>query len=153
MAAASPWARDDADAINRALSTEGGHLFVGEAGYVLAYQRGTTLSGYDVVPVKAACIAAGLPVIDSRRLGFEAALHLAVHGPMVAVGKPADAQSWHALAHAPLHHVAALYHAAGAEVVNLPAVTGAGSEGGGTGASRQEAPPALPSQAGMIVAG
>ena len=153
MAAASPWARDDADAISRALSTAGGHLFVGEAGYTLAYQRGTTLSGYDVAPVRAACVAAGLPVIDSRRLGFEAALHLAIHGPMIAVGEPPDAQPWHALAHAPLHHVAALYHAAGAEVVNLPAVTGAGSEGDGTGASRQEAPPALAHQAGMAVTG
>ena len=89
MADTSSWARDDADAIDRALSTEGGHLFVGEGGYVLAYQRGTTLSGYDVAPVKAACIAAGLPVIDSRRLGFEAALHLAIHTPMIAVGEPA----------------------------------------------------------------
>lgn len=128
MIDASPWARDDADAISRALCTEGGHLFIGEPGYILAYQRGTTLSGCDVEPVKAACVAAGLPVIDSRRLGFETALHLAIHGRMIAVGEPADVQPWHDLAHAPLRHVAALYHAAGAEVVNLPAVTGADAE-------------------------
>ena len=128
MANASPWARDDADAINRALAVDGGHLFVGDAGFTLAYQRGTTLSGYDVEALKAACVAAGLPVIDSRRLGFETALHLAIHTPMIAVGKPADAEPWHAMAHAPLHHVAALYHAAGAEVANLPAVTGADAE-------------------------
>lgn len=128
MADASPWARDDADAIGRALAVDGGHLFLGEGGFTLAYQRGTTLSGYDVERVKAACVAAGLPVIDSRRLGFETALHLAIHTPMIAVGEPADVQPWHGLAHAPLHHVAALYHAAGAEVVNLPAVTGTGAE-------------------------
>ena len=128
MAGASPWARDDADAIGRALAVDGGHLFVGDGGFTLAYGRGTTLSGYDVAPVKAACIAAGLPVIDSRRLGFEIALHLAIHTPMIAVGEPADAEPWHAMAHAPLHHVAALYHAGGAEVVNLPAVTGADVE-------------------------
>lgn len=128
MADASPWARDDADAIERALAVDGGHLFLGEAGFTLAYQRGTTLSGYDVAAIKAACIAAGLPVIDSRGLGFETALHLAIHTPMIAVGEPADAQPWHAMAHAPLHHVAALYHAAGAEVDNLPAVTGTDAE-------------------------
>jgi len=128
MADVSPWARDDADAIERALAVDGGHLFVGEGGFTLAYQRGTTLSGYDVEPVRAACIAAGLPVIDSRCLGFDAALHLAIHTPMIAVGEPADAKPWHGLAHAPLHHVAALYHAAGAEVVNLPTVTGAAAE-------------------------
>jgi len=124
MAAVSPWARDDADAIDRALAVDGGHLFVGDHGFTLAYQRGTTLSGYDVAPIK----AAGLPVVDSRGLGFDAALHLAIHSPMIAVGEPADAEPWHGLAHAPLHHVAALYHAAGAEVVNLPAVTGAAVE-------------------------
>lgn len=107
---------------------DGGHLFVGDAGFTLVDQRGTTLSGYDVEPVKAACIAAGLPAIDSRRLGFEAALHLAIHTPMIAVGEPADAQPWHAMAHAPLRHVAALYHAAGAEVANLLAVTDADAE-------------------------
>ena len=128
MANASPWARDDADAINRALAVDGGHLFVGDAGFTLAYQRGTTLSGYNVEALKAACVAAGLPVIDSRRLGFETALNLAIYTPMIAVGEPADAQPWHAMVHAPLHHVAALYHAAGAEVVNLPAVTGTGAE-------------------------
>ena len=128
MADASSWARDDADAISRALAVDGGHLFLGEAGFTLAYQRGTKLSGYDMAAIKAACIAAGLPVIDSRGLGFEAALHLAIHTPMIAVGEPADAGPWHAMAYAPLHHVAALYHAAGAEVTNLPDETGADVE-------------------------
>ena len=128
MADASPWPRDEADTIGRALAVDGGHLFIGEVGFVLAYERGAKLSGHDVAPIKAACVQAGLPVIDSRRLGFETALHLAIHGPMIAVGKPADPQPWHLLAYAPLHHVAALYHAAGAEVLNLPGVTDAGAE-------------------------
>ena len=128
MVDALNWARDDAERISRALAVGGAHLFVGPGGYTLLYQPGTTLSGYDVVPMKAACIAAGLPVIDSRMLPFDTALQLAIHSPMIAVGEPPDAQPWHGWAHAPLHHVAALYHAAGAEVVNLPEVTGTGRE-------------------------
>ena len=128
MADASAWARNDADAINRALAVDGGHLFIGAGGFALAHGRGSTLGGHDVAPVKAACVAAGLPVIDSRCLGFEAALHLAIHAPMIAVGEPADPEPWHAMAHAPLRHVAALYHAARAEVLNLPGVTGADAE-------------------------
>jgi len=128
MANTLTWARDDAERISRALTVDGAHLCIGQGGYTLFYQRGTTLSGYDVVPMKAACIAAGLPVIDSRMLPFDTALQLAIHSPMIAVGEPPDAQPWHGWAHAPLHHVAALYHAAGAEVINLPEVTGTDGE-------------------------
>jgi len=108
---------------------DGAYLFIEQGGYTLYHQRGTTLSGYDVVPMKAACIAAGLAVIGSRMLSFDTALQLAIHSPMIAVGEPPDAQPWHGRTYAPLHHVAALYHAAGAEVVNLPKVAGMG---GGT---------------------
>ena len=45
---------------------------------------------------------------------------LAVKGPMLAVGAPASVPPWHALAYAPLAHVAGRYRAAGAEVINLP---------------------------------
>lgn len=128
MADTLAWACDDAERISRALTVDGAHLFVGQGRYTFYYALGTTLSGYDVIPMKAACIAAGLPVIDSRMLPFDTALHLAVHSPMIAVGEPPDAQPWHGWAHAPLRHVAALYHAAGAEVVNLPDVTDTNGE-------------------------
>ena len=69
---------------------------------------------------------------------------LAVEGPMIAVGKAPDPRPWHFLSHAPaasrkcsafrcaarfgeLAHVAALYHAAGAEVLNVPGVPGPGA--------------------------
>jgi len=128
MADTLAWGCDDAERISRALAVDGAHLFIGQGGYTLFHQRGTTLSGYDVVPMKAACIVAGLPVIDSHMLPFDTALQLAIHSPMIAVGEPPDAHPWHGWAHAPLHHVAALYHAAGAEVVNLPEVTGTDGE-------------------------
>ena len=56
---------DDRGLIARALATVSGHLAIGRGGYTLHYDRGCRLSGYDVEPIKAACIAAGLPVIDS----------------------------------------------------------------------------------------
>ena len=68
-----------------------------------------------------ACIAAGLPVIDSRALPFEVVCDLAVRGPMVAVGEPASPPPWGAFSYAPLAAVADAYRAAGAEVWNLPA--------------------------------
>lgn len=92
MADTSTWACDDAERISRALGVDGAHLFIGQGGYTLYYKQGTTLSGYDVVPMKAACIAAGLAVIDSRTLPFDTALQLAIHTPLIAVGEPADAQ-------------------------------------------------------------
>ncbi len=117
---AAPWPRTDAEYIARALTVEGGHLGIGCGGYTLYYARGATLSGYDVQPMKAACTAAGLPVVDSRTVDFDTVFDLAVKGPMIAVGEPASEPPWHALAYAPLAHVAGLYRAAGAEVINLP---------------------------------
>lgn len=110
---------EDDPYIARALATEGGHLAIGRGGYALHYDRGCTLSGYDCESMKAACIAAGLPVIDSREVPFDAVVKLAVSGPMIAVGEPAHPEPWHALSSAPLAVIAEAYRAAGAEVVNL----------------------------------
>ena len=108
------------DWIARALATEGGHLSIGRGGFLLCFGEGSRLSGYDSDAVKAACIAAGLPVIDSCDVPFDAVIALAVHGPMVAVGRPVSPQPWHALSFVPLEAVARAYARAGAEVVNLP---------------------------------
>jgi len=105
--------------IVRALATEGGHLSIGRGGFSLYFDRGAHLSGYDCETVKAACIAAGLPVIDSRGVEFAAVARLAINGPMIAVGEPPSPPPYHAFAYAPLALVAAAYRAAGAEVVNL----------------------------------
>jgi hypothetical protein len=105
--------------IVRALATEGGHLSIGRGGFSLYFDRGAHLSGYDCEAVKAACIAAGLPVIDSRMVEFAAVARLAIKGPMIAVGEPPSAAPYHALSYAPLVVVAAAYRAAGAEVWNL----------------------------------
>ena len=67
--------------IASALGTEGGHLSIGRGGFTLYYAGGARLSGYDCEPVKACCIAAGLPVIDSRMVAFEEVVRLAVRGP------------------------------------------------------------------------
>jgi len=56
--------------ISRALATDGGHLSIGRGGFSLYFGRGAHLSGYDCEPVKAACIAAGLP--PEHRDGFSA---------------------------------------------------------------------------------
>jgi hypothetical protein len=108
--------------ITSALGTEGGHLSLGRGGFTLFYAHGARLSGYDCESIKACCIAAGLPVIDSRMVTFEHVVRLAVRGPMVAVGEEASPPPWHALAYAPLAVVAAAYRAAGAEVFNLTEV-------------------------------
>lgn len=59
---------------------------------------------------------------------------LAVEEPMIAVGKAPDPRPWHSLSHASaanavrfgeLAHVAALRHAAEAEVLNVPGVIAA----------------------------
>lgn len=105
--------------IVRALATEGGHLSIGRGGFSLYFGRGAHLSGYDCETVKAACIAAGLPVIDSRGVEFAAVARLAINGPMIAVGEPPSPPPYHAFACAPLALVAAAYRAAGAEVMNL----------------------------------
>ena len=56
---------DNAELIRQALGIPGGHLSVGRYGYTLHYARGCTLSGYDPDRLKAACLATGLPVIDT----------------------------------------------------------------------------------------
>jgi hypothetical protein len=70
--------------------------------------------------VKACCIAAGLPVIDSRMVAFEDVVRLAVRGPVAAVGEEASPPPYHALSYAPLSLLANAYRAAGAEVFNIP---------------------------------
>jgi hypothetical protein len=108
------------DYITSALQTKGGHLSVGRGGFTLHFGRGARLSGYDCEPFKACCIAAGLPVIDSRMVTFEDVVRLAVRGPVVAVGEEASAPPYHAFSFAPLFVVAQAYRAAGAEVFNIP---------------------------------
>ena len=109
----------DEPRIARALVTVGGHLAIGRGGFTLWYDRGCRLSGYEIEPIKAACIAAGLPVIDSCSVPFEAVSRLAVGGPMVAVGEEPGEPPYGALSYAPLAAVAAAYRKAGAEVHNL----------------------------------
>ncbi len=108
------------DYISSALRTEGGHLSMGRGGFTLYYSRGARLSGYDCETIKACCIAAGLPVIDSRMVALEDVVCLAVRGPMVAVGEEVSPPPYHALSFAPLCVVAQAYRAAGAEVFNVP---------------------------------
>src|SRR5712675_1177512 len=107
------------DYVTSALQTEGGHLSIGHGGFTLYYARGARLSGYDCESVKACCIAAGLPVIDSRMVAFEDVVRLAVSGPMPAVGEEASPPPYHALSYAPLAVLASAYRAAGAEVFNI----------------------------------
>ncbi|SEE66164.1 hypothetical protein SAMN05519104_6945 [Rhizobiales bacterium GAS188] len=107
------------DYIAPALATDGGHLMIGRGGFSLRFARGAALSGYDCETIKAACIAAGLPVIDSRMVEFGAVARLAVNGPMIAVGEAASPPPYHAFSYAPLAVVAASYRDAGAEVWNL----------------------------------
>jgi hypothetical protein len=87
--------------ITSALQTEGGHLSVGRGGFILWFGRGCRLSGHDCEHIKACCIAAGLPVIDSRVVPFEDVVRLAVRGPMIAVGEEANPPPYHALSFAP----------------------------------------------------
>jgi hypothetical protein len=93
---------------------------LGRGGFTLYYARGVRLSGYDCEQVKACCIAAGLPVIDSRLIAFEDVVRLAVRGPMAAVGEEANPPPYHALSYAPLSVLTGAYRAAGAEVFNIP---------------------------------
>ncbi len=106
--------------IARALATPGGHLSIGHAGNTLHFGDGCNRHGDDDDRMKALCVAAGLPVIDSRQVPFAVFAEIVMRGPMVAVGRLADPPPWHALAVAPLDHVASLLRAAGAEVINLP---------------------------------
>lgn len=114
------------ETIDKALATEGGHLSIGRGGFSLHFGSGW-LSGYDCEPVKAAAIAAGLPVIDSRMIDFGKVADLALRGPMIAIGKPADPPPWRALSYAPLAAVAEAYARAGAEVRNVPGCGGWGA--------------------------
>jgi len=108
------------ESIERALAVSGGHLSIGRRGYVLHYAEGGALSGYDSDAIKQVCIARGLPVIDSRMVDYEAAINIAIGGPLVAVGRQADTPPWLSHSYAPLQIVAAAYRDAGAEVFNLP---------------------------------
>ena len=114
-------AADYADDIAAALATKGGYLFVSSGGAIL-YKQDWQISGGNVPVLKAACITAGLPVIDSRCIDDEPGLWLlAVDVPMVAVGRDASPTPWKgAVSYAPLQYVAGLYRAAGAEVYNVP---------------------------------
>ncbi len=117
--------RDYAEYVSRALATPGGHLAIGWGGATLYYDCGW-LSGCIPDQVKAEVISAGLPVIDSRDLSFEAVWHVGARGPMVAVGELASEPPYHALSYAPLAVVAGAYRTAGAVVFNLdPAGAGA----------------------------
>ena len=122
MTSPSPTSFNYRPYIESALATPGGHLSIGRGGFTLYYGEGARLSGYELETVKAECIAAGLPVIDSLCVPFDAVLHLAVAGPMIAVGRDPDPEPWHALSFASLSAVAAAFAAAGAEVWNLPEI-------------------------------
>jgi hypothetical protein len=97
----NPNSRDYDDYVASALGTEGGHLSIGRGGFTLYFAHGARLSGYDCEQVKACCIAAGLPVIDSRMVAFEDVVR-----------------------YAPLAVLANAYRAAGAEVFNISVSAG-----------------------------
>lgn len=108
--------------IEQALATRDGYLSIGRGGFALHFGDGATLSGYDIETVKAECIAAGLPVIDSLGVPLENVVGIAVAGPMVAAGREPDTEPHGALSYAPLRAVALAYAAAGAEVWNMPEI-------------------------------
>ncbi len=116
--------------IEAALKTAGGHLSIGRGGFTLHYGNGARLSGYDIEPIKAECIAAGLPVIDSLAAPFDAVAELAIRGPMIAVGRDPDPEPWHSLSFASLQAIARNYAEAGAEVWNVPGITSPGGRCG-----------------------
>jgi hypothetical protein len=98
----NPTLRNYDDYIASVLRAESGHLSIGRGEFTLYYARDARLSGYDCEQVKACCIAAGLPVIDSRMVAFEQVVCLAACGPMAAVGEEASPPPYHALSYAPL---------------------------------------------------
>ena len=102
------------DVIAKALATEGGHLKIGRGGFTLWFARGSRLSGYDCSVVKAAAIAAGLPVIDNRIVAFDTVARLAISGSMIAVGELASPEPNDSLSYALLAVIAEAYRAAGA---------------------------------------
>ena len=85
----------------------------------VVYARGARLGGYDCEPVKACCVAADLPVIDSGMVAFEDVVRLAVSRPMPAAGDAPNSPP-HAFSDAPLAVLANAYRAAGAEVLAGP---------------------------------
>src|SRR5215207_4909304 len=98
---ASQASREYAEPIARALAVDGGHLLVGRGGATLFFENGW-LSGCHPDRIKAASIAAGLPVIDGRTVPFEAVYDLAVFGPLVAVRRKPCPPPYHALSYAQL---------------------------------------------------
>lgn len=117
--------------IAQALATEGGHLAVGRGGATLYFGQGSSLSSYDIEPIKNACITAGLPVIDSSMVDFGVVARLAINGPMVAIGVPPDVPSYHAFSHAPLAVVTESHRVAGAMVWNLDRIRATAGVGEG----------------------
>ena len=109
--------------IERAKATEGGHLSIGRGGYHLHFGDGARLSGFDVEATKAKCIAAGLPVIDSRAMPIGIAAKLAVSGPMPAVGRPPSPCTPHALSYVAFKEWIEPWRQAGAEIHNMPEVS------------------------------
>jgi hypothetical protein len=75
---------DYAACIGCAIATEGGHLYVHERGYTLRFGSNGFVGGYAIAPFRAACVVAGLPVIDTRMLEPWEVLRLAIHSPMCA---------------------------------------------------------------------
>lgn len=108
--------------IEQALAMRDGYLSIGRGGFILHFGDGAMLSGYDIEAVKAQCIAAGLPVIDSLNVPLEAVVNIAIAGPMVAAGREPDPEPRGALSYAPLRDVALAYAAVGAEIWNMPAI-------------------------------
>lgn len=102
-----------------AIATPGAHLQVGPAGYALYCGSGIVVGGADCDPVKAACIAADLPVIDCRGLDTHALHWIVDTVPIAAVDVPVSPLPWGPLSFAPLAVVAALFRVAGAEVLNI----------------------------------
>jgi hypothetical protein len=105
--------------IQKAKETSGGHLTVGRGGYTLHIEDGHTLSGYDIDRVKQLCIDAGLPVIDSRCVPFDAVAELAISGPMVAVGSAPRFFMSRAFSYVSLSEWVKSYRDAGAEIHNM----------------------------------
>jgi hypothetical protein len=104
--------------IAQAKATKGGHLHIGRGGFTLCYGS-SRLSGYGCDNIKPLCIAAKLPVIDSRPAPIDLVAKISVSGPMIAVNAEPDPHPWHAFSYAPLGAVAAAYRRAGAEVFNI----------------------------------
>jgi hypothetical protein len=99
--------------IAQAKATKGGHLHIGRGGFTLCYGS-SRLSGYGPDHIKALCIAAEVPVIDSRPAPIDLVAKISVSGPMIAVNAEPDRHPWHAFSYAPLGAVAAAYRKAGA---------------------------------------